>query len=39
MKLVQPIKMCLNESYSEHPSDAFPNQIGQEQEDSLSPLL
>jgi hypothetical protein len=44
MKLVRPIKMCLNETYSkvrtdEHISDNFLVQIGLEQGDSLPPLL
>jgi len=44
VKLVRPIKMCLNETYSEvhigkNLSDAFPIQHGQKQGDALSPLL
>jgi hypothetical protein len=43
MKLVQLIKMSLNESYSEvhikHPSDTFPIQNGWKQGDALSSLL
>jgi hypothetical protein len=44
MKLVQLIKMCLNEIYSKvsiskHFSDSFPIQNGPKQGDALSPLL
>jgi hypothetical protein len=42
MKLVWPIEMCLNETYSKirkHLSDNFPIQNGLKQGDALSPLL
>jgi hypothetical protein len=44
MKLVKPIKMCLNKTYTivcigMHLSDTFPIQNGLKQEDALSPLL
>jgi hypothetical protein len=44
MKLVRPIKICLNETYSKarigkHLSDNFPIQNDIKQGDALSPLL
>jgi hypothetical protein len=44
MKLVRPIKMCLNETYCKvgignHLSDNFPIQNALKQGDALSPLL
>jgi hypothetical protein len=44
MKLVRLIKMCLNGTYikvhmGKYLSDNFPNQIGLQQGDDLSPLL
>jgi hypothetical protein len=44
MKLVRPIQMCLNETYSRvgvgmHLSDVFPIRNGLKQGDALSPLL
>jgi hypothetical protein len=44
MKLVTPIKMCLNETYSKvrivkHLSDNFSIQNGLKQGDALTPLL
>jgi hypothetical protein len=44
MKLVKPIKMCLNEMYGKvhidkHLSDMFPIQNDQKQGDTLSSLL
>jgi hypothetical protein len=44
MKLIRPIKMCLNETYNKvsigkHLSDVFPIQNGRKQGDALSPLL
>jgi hypothetical protein len=44
MKLVQLIKICLNETYSKvhigkHLSDSFPIQNGLKRGDALSPLL
>jgi hypothetical protein len=44
MKLVQLIKVFLNETYSKvrigkHLYDSFPTQNGSKQEDALSPLL
>jgi hypothetical protein len=42
MKLVRPVKMCLNETYSrvwvgQHLSDTFPLKNGFKQGDALSP--
>jgi hypothetical protein len=44
MKLVRPVKMCLNETHSEvcigkHMSDNFPIQNGLKQRGALFPLL
>jgi hypothetical protein len=44
MKLVRPIKMCLNKTYrevciSKHLSDNFPTQNGLKERDALSLLL
>jgi hypothetical protein len=44
MKLMSPIKICLNETYSKvnigkHLSDSFPIQNGLKQGDALSPLF
>jgi hypothetical protein len=44
LKLVRPIKMCLNDTYStvrigKHLSDNFPTQNGLKQGDALLPML